>query len=195
LLDLHYAKRMPSVSYAFGLFLDGDLEGVVTFGTPPSAPLRSGVCGPDFSKSVLELNRLCLRGNFKNHASILVSRSLKLLAKNAVVISFADTSQGHIGIVYQACSFFYCGLSAKRTDWTIRGKEHLHGQTVADEFRGFANRAEAMRDKYGDDFYLRPRPRKHRYIKIIGTKGFRSKAKNALRYEIQEYVKSTEHPR
>jgi hypothetical protein len=190
LIDIHYAGRMPSISYAFGLYNGDELEGVVTYGTPASSTLRTGLCGPDFADHVVELNRLCLRGNAKNHASFLVSRSLKLLGGDKVVVSFADTDQGHIGTVYQACSFIYCGLSAKRTDWKVRGMEHLHGQTIADEFRGVKNRAAAMREKYGDDFYLQPRSRKHRYVKIIGSKGFRVKAHRALRYAVEAYPKA-----
>ena len=189
LLDVNYAGRMPSVSFSYGLFVDGRLEGVVTYGTPPSAPLRSGICGPDHSANVLELNRLCLLSNNKNDASRLVAASLKLIPRNRIVVSFADTEQGHVGTVYQAANFIYCGLSAKRTDWKVKGKEHLHGQTIADEFRGVKNRAQAMRDKYGDDFYLKPRPRKHRYVMFVGSKGFVRKAKAALRYEVLEYPK------
>jgi hypothetical protein len=74
-------------------------------------------------------------------------------------------------------------LSAKRTDWKVKGKEHLHGQTIADEFRGVKNRAQAMRDKYGDDFYLKPRPRKHRYIYIVGSKGFKKFVMSRLKYK------------
>jgi hypothetical protein len=190
LLGIHYAKRMPSISFAFGLYDDGILEGVVTYGTPPSAPLRSGICGPDFSNKILELNRLCLRNNIKGHASRLVGRSIKMIGKDAIIVSFADTSQGHVGIVYQSTNFLYCGLSAKRTDWKVKGKEHLHGQTIADEFRGVKNRADAMREKYGDDFYLSPRPRKHRYIYISGGKKFRRKSISSLRYDIFPYPKA-----
>ena len=188
-LGIHYAKRWPSISYAFGLFLGGDLCGIVSYGTPASAPLRKGIAGDDHKGSVIELNRLCLKHNIKNEASILVGRSLKLLPKNKIVVSFADISQGHSGYVYQATNFIYCGLSAKRTDWKIKGKEHLHGQTIADEFRGTKNRAKAMRDKYGDDFYLAPRPRKHRYIFIVGSKTYKKQIKAQLRYKIEEYPK------
>jgi hypothetical protein len=71
----------------------------------------------------LELNRLCLKSNAKNDASFLVSASIRLLATagNFICISFADTEQGHSGYVYQACNFTYHGLSAKRTDWKVRG--------------------------------------------------------------------------
>lgn len=189
ILKIHYAKRWPSISHSFGLFRGGVLVGCVTYGTPPSAPLRKGVAGSHYSKNVLELNRLCLKDNKKNEASFLVSHSLKMLSGDKIIISFADSSQGHVGTVYQASNFMYCGLSAKRTDWKVKGKEHLHGQTIADEFRGVEKRSIAMREKYGDDFYLSPRPRKHRYIYIVGSKRFKKKAKDSLKYKIAPYPK------
>lgn len=189
LLNVHYAGRIPSISYAFGLFRDDKMEGVCTFGTPSSAPLRRGICGPDWQNNVLELNRLCLLDNNKNDASFLVAASLKQLPKPSVIVSFADTEQGHKGVVYQACNFAYTGLSAKRTDWKIKGKEHLHGQTVADEFRGCKNRAEKMREKYGADFYLAQRPRKHRYVYFVGSKHDKKVMFAALRYKCERYPK------
>lgn len=186
-IGIHYANRWPSISFAYGLFDDNELIGVCCYGTPSSAPLRNGIAGSELSKCVLELNRLCLKYNRKNEASFLVSKSLKILPRNRIVISFADIDQGHKGTVYQACNFTYHGLSAKRTDWKVKGMEHLHGQTIADEFRGVKNRAQAMRDKYGDDFYLSPRPRKHRYIYIAGTVGFKKLVSNAIRYKQEQY--------
>lgn len=190
ILGIHYAKRWPSISYAFGLYFDNELCGVVTYGTPPSATLKRGIAGDGFKADVLELNRLCLKNNRKNEASILVGRSLRMLPINKIVVSFADTSQGHSGFVYQATNFIYCGLSAKRTDWKVKGKEHLHGQTIADEFRGVENRAQAMRDKYGNDFYLEPRARKHRYIFIVGNKHYKKKVLAALKYGVEPYPKA-----
>ena len=188
LLEIHYAKRMPSISYSFGLYRDGEMCGVITYGSPPSSTLRRGLAGDKNIKNILELNRLCLRDNLKNEASILVGKSLKLLPPS-IVISFADTEQGHLGIVYQATNFYYCGLSAKRTDWKIKGQEHLHGQTIADRYRGIPNRAEAIRAEYGDDFYLKPRPRKHRYVYFVGNKKIIKQFKEDLKYQIQPYPK------
>jgi len=189
ILDIHYAHRFPSISYYFGLFRNNELVGTVTFGTPPSAPLKLGIAGGNFKEDVLELNRLVLKDNLKNEASFLVSKSLKMLPRNKIIVSFADTSQGHSGIVYQACNFLYSGLSAKRTDWVVRGKEHLHGQTIADEFRGCKNRAKLMREKYGDDFYLKPRPRKHRYLMVIGDKKYKKLVMKNLKYKLEGYPK------
>jgi hypothetical protein len=186
-LEVHYAQRWPSITHAFGLFRDGALVGCVTYGTPASSPLRNGIAGADFAGSVLELNRLVLDDNIKNDASMLVSASLRMIGGDHIVISFADISQGRRGVVYQASNFTYHGLSAKRTDWKVRGMEHLHGITIADQFRGVENRAQAMRDRYGDDFYLSPRPRKHRYIRIIGSRGFRAKAARAIKYGCMPY--------
>lgn len=190
ILDIHYAKRKPSISYIYGLYLDGDIVGCISYGTPPSSPLRKGLAGNENAGKVLELNRLVLKNNLKNEASLLIGQSLKLLKSDfgeCYVVSFADTEQEHIGTVYKATNFIYCGLSAKRTDWKIRGREHLHGYTVADEFRGVENRAAAMREKYGDDFYLKDRPRKHRYIYVVCSKTRRKNMINSIKYKVEEF--------
>ena len=189
LLNVHYARRIPSISYAFGLYVNGNLDGVITYGTPASATLRDGIAGAAMADRVIELNRLCLVHNRRNEASRLIAASLGALPRPSIVVSFADKAQGHAGVIYQAANFLYCGLSAKRTDWKVEGQEHLHGQTIADQFRGVANRAQAMRDHYGDAFYLEPRSRKHRYVMLLGGKRERREMLAALRYPVQPYPK------
>lgn len=189
IIGIHYAHRWPSITYRYGLFNNNELIGVCTFGTPASATLKRGVAGDEYKGDVIELNRLCLKYNVKNQASYLVSKSLTMIKENKIIVSYADIAQGHKGIVYQACNFTYYGLSAKRTDWKVRGMEHKHGQTIADEFRGVKNRAQAMRTKYGDDFYLSPRSRKHRYIYVIGDKKYKKKVKLSIKYKAEEYPK------
>ena len=189
ILDTHYAHRWPSVSYIYGLFHKGSLVGCVTYGSPFSPTLRSGIAGSTMAGHVIELNRLCLAFNRKNEASFLISKSLKMLPTQKIVVSFADCSQGHRGVVYQASNFLYFGLSAKRTDWALKGKEHLHGQTISDEFRGVKNRAKAMREKYGEDFYLKPRARKHRYITLTGGKLWKRKTWAKIKYGRESFPK------
>jgi hypothetical protein len=187
LLQKHYAKRIPSISYAFGLYDNSSLVGVVTYGTPSSSTLRDGIAGPENAQYVLELNRLCIDSKNKNAASMLVGRSLQMLPKPSIVVSYADTAQEHIGYVYQACNFIYTGLSAKRTDWKIKGMEHLHGQTIADMSRGCnGSRSDFMREKFGDDFYLEDRARKHRYIFVTGKN---KTIKAAIKYKQEPYPK------
>lgn len=183
ILNVHYAHRMPSISYAFGLFKNGELVGVCTYGKPPSSTLRAGIAGKENIDKVWELNRLVLKNNLKNEASFFIGKTLKLLPKPAIIVSFADKEQNHEGIIYQATNFIYTGLSAKRTDWKIKGKEHLHGISIADEFRNVKDRGKAIREKYGDNFYLKERSRKHRYIKIIGSKVQIKNLKKQLNYK------------
>lgn len=192
LKNVHYARRIPSISYAFGLLLAGELAGVVTYGKPASPSLLNGVCGDRWAPHVLELNRLCLVDNRKNEASRLVGQSLTMLPRPSVVVSFADTEQRHYGFVYQATNWHYTGLSAKRTDWTVRGMEHLHGKTISDQCRGRNDGrrpVDVMREKYGDDFYLRERSRKHRYVFFVGTKSQRRQMLADLRYPLESYPK------
>ena len=122
LTQKHYAKRMPSISYAFGAFVNGDLCGIVTFGTSASSTLRYGVCGKKWENCVIELNRLVC-SNEKNFASELVGKSIQMLPKPSIVVSYADTAQGHVGYVYQATNFLYTGLSAKFKDPKVKGLE------------------------------------------------------------------------
>lgn len=190
ILNIHYAHRMPSISWAFGLYENDELIGVCTYGKPASSNLQKGVCGDYYAPYVQELNRLVLKYNRPNEASYFVSKALKLLPKPMIVISYADTAQNHQGVIYQATNFIYTGLSAKRTDWKVKGMEHKHGFTIADEFRGVQNRSRAMKDKYGDDFYLQERSRKHRYVYFLGSKVEIKRMKKALKYPVLSYPHS-----
>ena len=99
LLYKHYAKRIPSITYAFGLF-NNDLIGVMTIGKPASPALCVGVCGESNSKYVYELNRLCVNDNLeKNVLSYFVSQSLKML-NDLILVSYADTKMNHNGYIY-----------------------------------------------------------------------------------------------
>ena len=88
LLGIHYARRMPCITDAFGLFSDGDLIGVVTYGIPASPSLCVGLAGEKNKSKVLELNRLAILPDReeKNNASFLVSQSLKELQRIYIYI-------------------------------------------------------------------------------------------------------------
>jgi hypothetical protein len=184
LLEKHYAKRIPQIMFAFGLYEDDRLMGVVTYGIPASPSLCMGICGKEYSDKVLELNRVCLQSNDKNQASFLVANSIKLLPKPSIVVSYADTGQGHVGYVYQATNFIYTGLSANRVDWTVKGLEHKHSKTLSDGMT-----LESIKEKYGDDFYYAERSRKHRYIYFHGDKRQKKLMNQLLKYKTEPYPK------
>ena len=66
ILNVHYARRMPCIQFAFGLFDDTDeLVGVVTYGQPASPSLCKGIAGEENRHKVLELNRLVILPNIQ----------------------------------------------------------------------------------------------------------------------------------
>lgn len=53
----HYAHRVPPITFAFGLFQNGKLQGICTYGHPLSSTLK-GIFGSEWADKLLELNRL-----------------------------------------------------------------------------------------------------------------------------------------
>ena len=67
ILNIHYAKRVPStIQYAYGLFKQQKLVGVIAYSIPASASLCEGVAGKNNKGFVIELSRLVLKNNKKN---------------------------------------------------------------------------------------------------------------------------------
>lgn len=188
LLNVHYARRIPPMSYAFGLFKNGELVGVVTYGMPASPALCKGVCGSEYRSNVLELNRLCLVNNEKGEASRLVGASLRMLPKPLIVVSYADTSQQHVGVIYQATNFVYTGSTKPRTEIAVRGLEHMHSKALSNT----GSLAELIERHGAENVYQRPRAVKHRYVFFVGAKKEVKKMKEALRYPILPYPKRAE---
>jgi len=171
ILKKHYQKRLCMIVHAFGAYRGVDLIGVVTYGVPASPHLCRGICGEEWANNVLELNRLCCE-NSKDVASTLVGRSLRMLPKPTIVVSYADTKQGHVGYVYQATNWIYTGLSAKRLDAVKVGEENKHS-----------------RGKWGEGFITVERSRKHRYIYFVCSKSQKKKMNRLLRYSPAPYPK------
>lgn len=166
LIHQHYAKRVPSISFAFGLFRQGQLIGVCTFGTPSSRHMQVGAC-PSNPALVVELNRLFVVDEApKNTESWFLAKALKLMP-GRIVLSYADTIHGHFGYVYRAANFFYAGWTdmerkTPRYDYVVEGK---HSR---DAFRG----GEA---KYSAKVRRKP---KVKYWTVSGGKRDKSKLKN-----------------
>jgi len=170
LLEKHYAKRIPSISFAFGLYEELELVGVVTYGMPASPFLCVGVCGGKNKDHVIELNRLCLDSNEKNQASFLVANSIKLLPKPKIIVSYADTAMGHVGYVYQATNFLFTGTTKERTDMASESGGH-------------------SRHNSGDPTKRVDRSAKHRYVFIHGNKSDKKRLQNELNYPQLPYPK------
>lgn len=192
IVEKHYLHRAAPCSFAFGLYRNNDdaIVGVIVYGTPSSAPLRRGIAGDEHKNNVIELTRLWVDDSVpKNGESFLIGNTVRKVDKE-IIVSFAEKDLGHSGIVYQSTNWLYTGLSAKRTDWTIRGEAPKHGQTLADKYSSVAE----IKATYGDRFYLKPRPRKHRYVFFNCSKRRKKQLLEQLKYPIQPYPKIGSFP-
>jgi len=106
------------------------LIGVLCFATPCSENVRGSVFGPDFKNNVTELHRLfindayCGRTTPKGTESWFISRCLrKLKGDNPniwAVLTFADSTEGHTGVIYKATNAKFCGMTSKATFYLDR---------------------------------------------------------------------------
>lgn len=116
----HYSHGCHNGPMCYGLFDNNTLVGVCAFATPCSENVRSSVFGVEMKHTVTELHRLVLLDAIpKNAESWFIVRALKLLKTDKpqyrAVISFADSTEGHIGTIYQATNALYCGTSGSAT--------------------------------------------------------------------------------
>lgn len=172
ILNKHYAGRMPSISYSYGLFIDDNIEGILTIGKPASMPLCDGVCGKSERLKVYELNRLIVNdGLEKNTLSWFVSGTLKKLKdQDLIIVSYADEGMNHHGYIYQATNWIYTGKTKERTDKYMPGGKHP---------RHYTDQHNSLR---------KCRTSKHRYI-YFTDKRKRKEHELQLNYPICEYPK------
>lgn len=186
IVEKHYLHRKCPCSFSFGLFdkITNEIMGVIVYGTPSSAPLRRGICGDLEKDNVIELTRLWVDDAVpRNGESFLIGNTINLIDKE-IVVSYADTGVNHIGYIYQATNWIYTGLSAKRTNWTIKNIDK-HCQTIADKYT-----SKELKEKYGSDFSLVPRSRKHRYVYFNCDKKRKIELMKELKYPILPYPKA-----
>lgn len=185
IVEKHYLHRKCPCSFSFGLFdrLTDKIMGVIVYGTPSSAPLRKGICGDEEKDNVIELTRLWVSDEVpRNGESFLIGNTISLVDKE-IIVSYADTEANHVGYIYQATNWIYTGLSAKRTNWTIKNVDK-HCQTIADKYT-----SDELKERYGEDFTLVPRSRKHRYVYFNCDKKRKKQLLDSLKYPILPYPK------
>ena len=118
----HYSKSCHNGPMCWGLFDNNELIGVCAFATPASENVRASLFGKEFKDSVTELHRLHIKDVTPvNAESWFISRALKGLKderpKMRAVISFADSTEGHYGTIYQAVNALYCGNTGRARFW------------------------------------------------------------------------------
>jgi len=198
-LHKHYAKRMPSVMYAFGLYDNTNVIcGIVLYGTPPCQMNNGKASFKTIKINMIELTRLVINDNLeKNLGSYFISQSFKLLPKPTCVVSYADPNNNHHGYVYQSSNWIYTGLSqkgGKDKQWIWNGRQY-HAKTITIE------KMKSMRMDYDNNLNMTQNwknnggqieentLRKYRYIYMLCNKKLKKKLLKDMKYEILEYPK------
>ena len=167
----HYAQKWTASQYIFGLYWDKSI--VDTFDT----------------HNVLELKRLWIEDGYgKNIESYVISQSIKILKTLAptvkVLISYADPSANHKGIIYRATNWLYQGREVGFGDCY---KYRFPGQTAWLSSRSMAERCGSAGlvevKKTFPDIEYKVNLRKHRYLYFLCGKK-----------EKKELIKNLKHP-
>ncbi len=123
-LNWHYSKSIAvGKTVKVGAWEDGKFIGVVVF----SYGANANISKPYGLKQVecCELVRVALT-NHKTEVSKIVAVALKFLRKTSsglrLVVSYADTGQGHHGGIYQAGNWIYCGYFDGESSVVVNGR-------------------------------------------------------------------------
>ncbi len=178
LLLKHYAKRVPgSVLFAFGLFVDNKLSGVITFGMSPN--YHNNKVG---RFKCLELNRMVIDCSFKNIGSTFISRCFALLPKPMALISYADEGKGHFGYVYQATNWIYTGTSDGAELYEMNNGQIISKRALDQQFNSGTRSDCDVKSKHEKSI-------KHRYFMFLGCKRDRREMLESLNYDVLLYPK------
>ena len=118
----HYSKSTANTAVAsHGLYyFDSQLVGAALW-MPPLPPAgRAVVRGDEDWRGVLVLSRLAIaEGAPRNSASFLLGRSMRLIDRDRwpILLTYADTYQGHTGGIYRATNWTDEGLVPAGDVW------------------------------------------------------------------------------
>ena len=117
LIKKHYLKKWPGVNVlVLGLKKAESLLGVIVFSLPPRETNKR------YGGETGELSRLWIDDSVpKNAETFLIGRAIRYIKKNyaqvRVLVSYADPSFGHLGVVYKA------------SNWTADGRTDQERKT------------------------------------------------------------------
>ena len=125
----HYSPIMPKLTkHYMGVFVDNELQGVITFGwgTRPKHTIQ--VLFPDLdTKDYFEIGKMCMDDSMpRNSESQMLRHSVRWLKENTDIkylFTWADGIVGKVGYVYQGSNFLYGGFSTTDTYVTEKGEK------------------------------------------------------------------------
>lgn len=128
----HYSKKMPvNKTVKIGAWENDKFIGVVIF-SPGATPMLYKTYNITQQQGC-ELTRIALTKH-ENPVSKILSLAIKFLKKSnpklVLVISFADTKEGHHGGIYQATNWIYVGTASPRKLPKLNGK-FIHERSLS----------------------------------------------------------------
>jgi len=132
----HYSGKVVNNSVLhFGVFLDGKLHGVMSYGPSLVKAHMLGLVAGTGWNEYLELNRMafdsCLPRNSESRA---ISQSIRLLKKHAPhvkwIISFADACSCGDGAIYRASNFVLTGIKPNEGLFLLPDGSVIHKLTL-----------------------------------------------------------------
>ena len=133
----HYSGKVVNNSCLhFGVFLDGKLHGVMSYGPSLDKSKLIGLVEGTGWNEFLELNRMAFDSVLpRNSESKAISVSLRLLKKNAPqikwVVSFADACSCGDGTIYRASNFVLTGIKENLNLAILPDGTRVHKMTLA----------------------------------------------------------------
>jgi len=135
----HYSKNMNGlhISYCFKL-MDGDtIIGAMVYGSLGMVGVAEKYTSNP--SKILELKRLvCIDDTPKNTESYFIGWTLRWLQRNTdleMIISYADKTFGHEGVVYKATNFECMGETSAGRVIMWNGRRY-HGKTLRNKHNG-----------------------------------------------------------
>ena len=178
--------------WRWGLWHGPVLHGVVSYNMPTRSVCET-VFGKDHAENVWHMGRLILSDDSpRNSESRLIGGSLKCIEKDYPhvwgVLTYAATSAGHIGTVYQATNALYTGEGGENFHWfddtgSIRS---TYSSDLSRQER--RERAEQM------GWTRRQDGTKHRYLYILGSRTQRRQRRALLNFDVLPYPKKGPQP-
>lgn len=132
----HYSGKIVNNSKLhFGVFYEGALHGVMSYGSSLDKSKIIGLVEGTKWNEFLELNRMAFDDVLpRNSESRAISQSIKLIKKNAPhikwIISFADACQCGDGTIYRASNFVLTGIKRNTELYRLPNGEVVHALTI-----------------------------------------------------------------
>lgn len=137
---VHYSHKVVANSNVhFGAFIDGNLHGVMSFGSSLDKKKIQCLVKNTGWNEFIELNRMAFDDYLPpNSESRCIAIAMKLLKKNAPqikwVVSFADGAQCGDGTIYRASNFVLTGIKENKTILQFPTGDKIAGMTIEANF-------------------------------------------------------------